>query len=93
MIPGPFTFWMLFRIAVHLAGPPAATSGRTTGVLAATLATTGAGLRWTMTFAPSDRITGSVQATPRRAATVTAAVAFRPLSEEKGVCSLVVAAQ
>ena len=53
----------------------AAGSGRTAGVLAATLATTGAGLRYTITFAPSARITGSVQRTPRRAATLTAASA------------------
>ena len=38
----------------------AALSGRTAGVLAATLATTGAGLRCTITFAPLARITGSV---------------------------------
>ena len=51
----------------------AAGSGRTAVVLAATLATTGAGLRCTITFAPSARITGSVPRTPRLAATLTAA--------------------
>src|ERR1022692_3827766 len=42
----------------------AATSARTAVVLAATFATTGDGLRWTITFAPSARTTGS--ATPHR---------------------------
>src|ERR1022692_2111144 len=51
----------------------AATSARTAVVLAATFATTGDGLRWTITFAPSARTTGSAQATPRSAATGTAA--------------------
>ena len=51
----------------------ASTSGRTTAVLAATFATTGEGLRCTITFAPSASTTGSAQVTPNPAATVTAA--------------------
>jgi len=43
------------------------------GVLPATFATTGDRLRWTITFAPSARTTGSAQSTPRLAAADTAA--------------------
>jgi hypothetical protein len=52
---------------------PAAASGRTAVVLAATFATTGDGVRWTITFAPSARITGSVHPIPKPAAAETAA--------------------
>src|SRR3954447_24384221 len=52
-----------------------AAAARTAVVLAATLATTGAGLRCTTTLAPSARTTGSLLWMPRRAATLTAASA------------------
>ena len=43
--------------------------------MAATFATTGDGLRCTITLAPSERITGSADKTPKPAATATAALA------------------
>src|ERR1700689_3167974 len=48
-------------------------SGRTAAVDAATLATTGDGRRCTITLAPLASTTGSELATPRPAATLTAA--------------------
>jgi hypothetical protein len=52
---------------------PAAGSGRTAAVLAATFATTGEGARRTITFAPSARTSGSVHLIPKPAAAETAA--------------------
>ena len=47
--------------------------GRTAVVLAGTFATSGDGARWTITLAPSARITGSTPVTPSAAAADTAA--------------------
>src|ERR1700722_8183838 len=56
----------------------ASASGRTAAVLAATFATNGDGVRWTITFAPSARMAGSTPVTPSAAAAETAARAASP---------------